>query len=119
MPGFVDLIVWREAAALAGRIDGVAKTLRQIGATDAARQILRAAESIPANIAEGYGRGVGKDGLRFFRIAKASADEVENHLRVAGFTKRLPADLIDDLLRHTIRVRYLILQFMKSIERRM
>jgi four helix bundle protein len=38
-----------------------------------AKQLIRSAGSISANIEEGYGRGYGKDRLRFLRIALGSA----------------------------------------------
>ena len=49
---------------------------------DLARQIVRAASSIAANVAEGN-RRIGKDRLHSFRIAAGSADETVAHLRVA------------------------------------
>jgi four helix bundle protein len=45
-------------------------------------QLLRAADSVPANIAEGA-RGTRVQRQNYFRIARASADEVGVHLRVA------------------------------------
>lgn len=42
-------------------------------------QIRRACASIPANIAEGCGRG-GADVARFFQVAMGSASELEYHL---------------------------------------
>ena len=47
-----------------------------------ADQIVDAASSSPANLAEGN-RRIGRDRLHFFRIAAGSADEVRGHLRVA------------------------------------
>jgi four helix bundle protein len=46
-------------------------------------QIRRAATSIPANIAEGCGRG-GNDLARFCRIAIGSASELQYHLLLAN-----------------------------------
>src|SRR5579862_3470085 len=45
-------------------------------------QLRSAANSIGANIAEGYGRGSGPDRLRFFRIGRGSTEEALQHLRL-------------------------------------
>ena len=47
------------------------------------RQLVRAADSIGANIAEGFGRGNGPDHKRFIRIARGSICEVKHWLRLA------------------------------------
>ena len=49
---------------------------------EVARQIVDAASSVAANLAEGNGRE-GADRRRFFRIAAGSAEETRAHLRVA------------------------------------
>ena len=46
-----------------------------------ADQVIRAASSVPANIAEGAGRS-GRDRLHHYRIAYGSAKEVDIHLRL-------------------------------------
>jgi four helix bundle protein len=45
-----------------------------------ADQVIRSARSVPANLAEGHGR-TGRDRLHFWRIAYASAKEVDSHLK--------------------------------------
>src|SRR5512143_1128381 len=78
---FVELRAWREAASLAADVIRLAAGLRGPGARALADQLVRSAESVPANIAEGYGRGLGNDGVRFFVIARGSGAELESHLR--------------------------------------
>ena len=46
-----------------------------------ADQAIRSASSVPANLAEGHGR-TGRDRLHFWRIAYASAKEVDSHLKL-------------------------------------
>jgi four helix bundle protein len=47
-------------------------------------QLRRAVLSIPSNIAEGDARGYSQEGIRFFRIAIASAEETKVQLELAG-----------------------------------
>ncbi len=46
-----------------------------------ADQLIRSASSVPANLAEGHGR-FGRDRQHHWRIAYASAKEVDSHLRL-------------------------------------
>ena len=46
-----------------------------------ADQVVRSASSVAANLAEGHGRS-GRDRLHHWRIAYASAKEVDTHLRL-------------------------------------
>jgi four helix bundle protein len=46
-----------------------------------ADQVIRSASSVPANLTEGHGRS-GRDRAHMWRIAYASAKEVESHLRL-------------------------------------
>jgi four helix bundle protein len=75
-----------------------------------ADQVIRSANSVPANLAEGHGRS-GRDRLRFWRIAYASAKEVDSHLRLltkAGAVDRAKAkralEAFDEVLAMTWRL---------------
>ena len=46
-------------------------------------QIIRSSRSISANIAEGYGRFHYQESIQFFRIARGSLLETQEHLRCA------------------------------------
>ena len=47
-----------------------------------ANQVIRSASSVPANLAEGHGR-TGRVRMNYWRIAYASAKEVDSHLTAA------------------------------------
>jgi four helix bundle protein len=80
--------------------------------------MIRAAESIPANIAEGYGRGVTGDCARFLTVARASAAELESHLRIAVVTGRLSSDRAQSLIAQAREVRYLVHRLLISVRLR-
>jgi len=61
------------AISLVKRVPAPLKTI--------ADQVVRSASSVPANLAEGHGRS-GRDRLHHWRIAYASAKEVDTHLRL-------------------------------------
>jgi len=56
-----------------------------------ADQVIRSANSVPANIAEGHGRS-GRDRMHFWRIAYASAKEVDSHLRLLAHARVVDVD---------------------------
>jgi four helix bundle protein len=61
-------------------------------------QIRRAAVSIPSNIAEGQGRGVGGEFAHHLRIANGSRQEVETQLLIAQRLNYVSGDEISALL---------------------
>jgi four helix bundle protein len=56
-----------------------------------ARQLREAAESITANIQEGFGRAAGPDRNQFLRFARASAEETNERLRARFAAEDIPA----------------------------
>lgn len=59
------------------------------------RQLKRAAQSIPANIAEGHGRYHFLDNVRFCYIARGSLTEAQSHMALAHKLGYLPTDIYD------------------------
>jgi four helix bundle protein len=62
------------------------------------KQLIRAADSIGANIAEGSGRGTNPELRRFLRVARGSLYETQHWLRRAYRRKLLNQKQIDNLL---------------------
>ena len=80
---YKELIVWQKAHTLALNVIEVAENhVRSFSIDIIMKQLLRAATSIGANIAEGYGRHEGKEYVRFLQIAYGSANETDNWLNV-------------------------------------
>jgi four helix bundle protein len=112
---FIDLLAWQEGVALVREVVRLAPQVRGVGSEEVVDQMLRAAESVPANVAEGYGRGLGRDFARFLRMAAASAAEVESHVRVAEASGRLRAEAALELVRRARRARALIVGLRRSV----
>ena len=58
-----------------------------------AGQLRDAAESITANIQEGFGRDAGPDRNQFLRFARASAEETNERLRARFAARDIPAQV--------------------------
>jgi four helix bundle protein len=61
-------------------------------------QIRRSAASIPANIAEGFGRESGGAFVQFLRVAQGSLKELETHLLLSNRVELLDAAKLNELL---------------------
>lgn len=61
------------------------------------QQLRRSSSSIPANIAEGYGRFYYQEIIRFCYIARGSLEETLSHLVLGSELKYLPKPLFDSL----------------------
>jgi four helix bundle protein len=75
-----NLIVYRKAIEAAGTAISLAMRV-PASLKSLADQVIRSASSVPANLAEGHGRS-GRDRLHHWRIAFASAKEVDCHLQL-------------------------------------
>ena len=84
------------AIALAMRVPAPLKSI--------ADQVIRSASSVPANLAEGHGRS-GRDRQHHWRIAYASAKEVDIHLRLLASTGSISTTRADRTLKGFDEVR--------------
>lgn len=83
MGEYRKLKVWERAHALTIDVYHVTRVFPKEELYGLTSQTRRAASSIPANIAEGYGRGGDTELARFLTIAIGSANELDYHLLLA------------------------------------
>ncbi len=92
MHQYEQLTVWQRSMALAATLQGEARGARHYIDRSAWSQIMRAASSVPANIAEGAMRLSPRDFANFLSIAIGSAAELHALLLIAAESGLIPAD---------------------------
>jgi four helix bundle protein len=98
---FEKLRVCRFAETLADEIWTIAVLWERFAKSTVGKQVVRSADSIGANIAEGVGRGTYQDNRRFVRTARGSLNETKHWLRRAfhrGLLTKPQVDRLKDLL---------------------
>ncbi len=79
-----DLDVWKKSVCLVVDLYNLTKRFPPDERFGLTAQIRRASTSVPANIAEGWGRGSTKEYIQFLKIARGSLTELDTHLIVSG-----------------------------------
>ena len=77
---FTDMKVWQDASRLSLQVFQISQELPKSEDYGLISQIRRSANSISANLAEGFGRKTNKDKANFYIIARGSVFETQNHL---------------------------------------
>jgi len=78
-----DLEVWKRAMTLVTDVYRTTQAFPKDEMYGLTSQVRRAASSIPANIAEGWGRNMTGEYVQFLRIARGSLLELETHIAIA------------------------------------
>ncbi len=81
-------------------------------------QLTRAAQSVPANIAEGAARSTSRDFAHFLSNSRASLSEIDSHMEIAtrrGYVTRETADSVYDA---AVVVGKMLTQLRRAILRR-
>jgi four helix bundle protein len=112
-----ELMVWQRAVELVTEIYKVTRAFpdeEKFGLTSQAR---RAVTSIPANIAEGWGRGSTKEYVQFLIVARGSLLELETHLIVSrnlGFLKQIDLEKLQRRLDEVGRMLNSLIRSLRS-----
>ncbi len=80
---FENLRVYQLAENLADQVWSIVVKWNVFARDTVGKQLVKAADSVGANIAEGTGRGTFVDNRRFVRIARGSLNETQHWLRRA------------------------------------
>ena len=97
---FKDLEVWRAARALRTKIYRLAGSLPDFEEFGLASQLRRAATSVTANLAEGYGRFGYQENVQLCRQARGSVYELRDHLTTCvdeGYLELAEAKKLDGM----------------------
>lgn len=98
---FENLEVYKLSEKLADDIWNIVVNWEKFARDTVGKQIVRAADSIGANIAEGRGRYNFQDNRRFVRVARGSLNETRHWLRRAYMRQLLTPEQVN-MLRPTI-----------------
>ena len=94
-----DLSVWQSGMDFAAECYRLGKLMPKAEEFRITGQLLRAAASVPANVAEGWMRATRKDYARFVSIARGSLAEAETFLLLSVRTGLLPEQEIQSAMK--------------------
>jgi four helix bundle protein len=94
---FENLRVYQISEELADEIWSIVSSWDNFAKNTVGAQIVRSADSVGANIAEGEGRGSYQDNRRFIKIARGSLQETQHWLRRAYKRNLLTKEQIETL----------------------
>jgi len=112
---FEDLEVWQESQNLAVDIYRITKSFPSDEKFGITNQLRRAASSISANIAEGFGRTSPKDKLRFYQIGYGSLLEVKSFLHLSQRLDYIDDAKTEELLSQAVSCQKLLNAFMRPL----
>ncbi|MBU0719540.1 MAG: four helix bundle protein [Planctomycetes bacterium] len=115
---YQDLDVWQRGMSLAGQVYRLTKAFPKEEMFGMTSQMRRAASSIPANIAEGWGRQGNKEFQQFLRVAQGSLRELETHLLLSQQVDLTTRDKIDPLLNETTILSKQLVALQRSLKAR-
>jgi four helix bundle protein len=93
-----DLRVWQSGMEIAANVYRLTQNWPKAELYGLTAQARRAATSVPANVAEGYGRQSTGSYVQFLKIAQGSLKELETHLILASRIELTTAAAIEPIL---------------------
>ena len=115
MKDFKDLQVWQKAHSLTLEIYERTTHFPDHERFGLTSQLRRSASSVPANLAEGCGRGSDADFRRFLYVAMGSASETEYHVLLAHDLGYLAATTHKQLTNNIQEVKRMLTAFIAKL----
>lgn len=112
-----DLEAWRIAMDLATAVYQLTRSFPREEMFGLTAQSRRAAASVAANIAEGWGRDNTGDYVRFLRIAQGSLKELDTHLLIAERVLEVPEGHAREALELADRAGRILRGLIRSLQR--
>jgi four helix bundle protein len=116
MSDFRKLKVWRKAFSLCLTTHKLARGARGAEYISLRSQLIRAAMSIPSNIAEGREEKTDRGFANFLRHALRSATELENHYLIARGMGAIPRGGCDSAIDQTVEVKKMLHGLINTLE---
>jgi four helix bundle protein len=113
---FRKIDVWRKAHRLTLQVYEVTRNFPTEELYGLTSQLRRASASVPANVAEGCGRGTQAELARFLHIAMGSASELEYHLLLAHDLQFIPSEPYAQLDQEVNEVKRMLNGFIKTVK---
>jgi four helix bundle protein len=113
---FGKLEVWRRGHRLTLDVYDVTSSFPREETYGLTSQMRRSCAAVPANIAEGCGRGSNADLARFLQIALGSAAELENHLLLARDLKLLASTDYKRLVAEVKQLKRMLTSFVRNLK---
>jgi four helix bundle protein len=104
LQSYRQLRVWQRGVALANECCALADSFLPRERFALGAQVRRAAVSVPANVAEGYGRNGRAEYVHHVGIARGSLYELETLIEIARLRGYLKEEAVTPLLQHTREV---------------
>lgn len=117
MQDFRNLKVWQKSHRLTLMVYKATAAFPKEEIYGLRSQIRRCCASIPANVAEGCGRGTDAELVRFLQIAMGSASELEYFLLLVRDLKLLTAPTYDSLQKEVVEARRMLNGLMQKIKK--
>lgn len=114
---FESLDVWKKARELKIKIAGIVSCFPADEKNRLADLLIRSSRSICTQIAEGHGRNIGPDKIRFCIIARGSVSETINHLIDAVDAEFISAQQFEEIRADITEVEKLLNGYISYLRR--